>query len=223
MEKIEIIVKEIDKTLIEKSKNYMTLGQANKLLFDSNLITEDEKKNQFLKKLLEDGKIKNAKKTEISPRQWRIFLSDKKLKKEIEKNEKSNVRKKSNHTETKKNKRQINNNSYDWKKIIIGIIILIVFFSVIVESNKDNYDSDPILAYNYAKGFIKENLKSPSTAKFPGTFEKKDHVRNLGNGEYLIESWVDSQNSFGAMVRSRWSCKIIMKNERVKVENLRIE
>lgn len=44
MTKSEILVKQIDKALVEKNKNYMTLGQANKLLFEKGLISESEKK-----------------------------------------------------------------------------------------------------------------------------------------------------------------------------------
>jgi len=89
--------------------------------------------------------------------------------------------------------------------------------------NSGSVDSDPILAYNFAKDFIKGRLKSPSTAEFPGTFEKKNHVTDLGNGEYRINSWVDSQNGFGAMIRSRQSCKIIFNGGNVRAVNIIIE
>ena len=225
MTKSEIFVKQIDKVLVERNKNYMSLGQANKLLFEKDLISESEKKNQYLKKLLESGEIKNANQTESSPRQWRIFLSDKRLKKKKKETpKKSLVKNQPDYTNKSPNKMDIKaKNNYDWKKISIGVMILILAIIVFVESNKDTYDSDPILAYNYAKEFIKENLKAPSTAEFPSSYEKKNHVTNLGNGEYLIRSWVDSQNDFGAMIRSRWSCKIIFNNGKVQAKNIRIE
>ncbi|MCK5608034.1 hypothetical protein KAR91_39505, partial [Candidatus Pacearchaeota archaeon] len=37
---------------------------------------------------------------------------------------------------------------------------------------------------------------------FPG------HVKNLGNQEYQINSYVDAQNSFGATIRTRFSGRI---------------
>ena len=177
MTKSEILVKQIDKTLVEKNKNYMTLGQANKLLFEKDFISESERKNQYLKKLLESGEIKNANQTERSPRQWRIFLSDKRLKKEKEEfPKKSHKKKQSNYVNKSLNKIDTEHkNNYNWKKISIGVIILIIAISVFLESQKDTYNSDPILAYNYGKDFIKENLKSPSTAEFPSSYQKKDH------------------------------------------------
>ena len=227
MTKSEIFVKQIDKVLVEKNKNYMTLGQANKLLFEKDLISESEKKNQYLKKLLESGEIKNASQTERSPRQWRIFLSDKNLKKKnqpLKKSKKETYEKKtfSNQQIQTNNLNQMQNNN-NWKWILGAIVALIFIIGQFSDDDYETGDSDSILAYNYAQDFIKEQLKSPSTAKFPGTFEKKDHVRPLGNGQYQINSWVDSQNGFGAMIRSRWSCKIIFKNDQVQAENIRIE
>ena len=227
MSKVELIKKEIDEILLEKEKNYMSLGQANKLLFENGLITEVQKKDQYLKKLLESGKIENAIRTEKSPRQWRIFLSDKSLNKKENKTEKKSLTK--NHPNSiNKNSNNLSKNkidfkNYDWKKISYGVLILIFVFVIVLESNDDSYDSNSILAYNYAKDYVKEKLKAPSTAKFPDTFEKKDHVNNLGNGRYLIKSWVESQNSLGALIRSRWSCKIIFKDDQVLAKNLRIQ
>lgn len=58
---------------------------------------------------------------------------------------------------------------------------------------------DPIMAYIKMKKFVKNRLKAPSTAKFPGVFD--NHVRYIGDQTYVIASFVDSQNSFGATLR----------------------
>ncbi len=53
-----------------------------------------------------------------------------------------------------------------------------------------------------AKMNVEMMLKAPSTAKFntsPTITEE--------NGIYSIKSWVDSENSYGAMIRSTWSAK----------------
>ena len=53
-----------------------------------------------------------------------------------------------------------------------------------------------------AKQEVEFRLKAPSTAKFntsPTITEE--------NGIYSISSWVDSENSYGAMIRSTWSAK----------------
>lgn len=53
-----------------------------------------------------------------------------------------------------------------------------------------------------AENYVEQVLKSPSTAEFP-TLEF--NYADLGNNTYQIISYVDSQNSFGAMIRSNWS------------------
>ena len=88
-------------------------------------------------------------------------------------------------------------------------------------SSSSSYSTDKFLAYNYAEGFIKQKLKSPSTAKFPGISEKDQHTTYLGSEKYKIESWVDSQNSFGATIRTKFSCIIIFEGNEVRCEQLK--
>ena len=112
--------------------------------------------------------------------------------------------------------------------IIIFVIIGIFVIGAIFSENDDtqtsqDYSNNEILAYNYAKDFVKEKLKSPSSAIFPSTREKVEHVINLGGGEYKINSWVESQNSFGAMIKTDFSCRIIFIDGSVKVKDLKVE
>ena len=77
------IINALDKELIKENKRFLTLSQANKILYIKGLISKDEKSNQALKKLLVENKIPNASQTKEKPRQWRIFLSDKGEKQKI--------------------------------------------------------------------------------------------------------------------------------------------
>jgi hypothetical protein len=106
--------------------------------------------------------------------------------------------------------------------ITIGIVLLIFIASLNTKSNKSSsrktdtaatksYDagSRNIEAYNMMETFVKKRLKSPSKAEFPGVFDGKvDHVTYDGMGVYNISSYVDSQNSFGATIRTRFSGSI---------------
>ena len=50
---------------------------------------------------------------------------------------------------------------------------------------------------------------------------KKDHITKTGENEYKISSYVDSQNGFGAMIRSEWSCTIkFVENDKVQCKDL---
>lgn len=50
---------------------------------------------------------------------------------------------------------------------------------------------------------VQKALKSPSTAKFPPT--SACTIQRLENDGFKVSSYVDSQNGFGAMIRSNWS------------------
>lgn len=111
-----------------------------------------------------------------------------------------------------------------------SLLILVLAFGVSKNtfafiSNTPVLHSEPIelseiLAYNYAIMFVKEQLKSPASAKFPDSRLKKSHTTALGGGKYRINSWVDSQNSFGAMIRTKFSCTIIIDGTNVQCQGL---
>ena len=61
-------------------------------------------------------------------------------------------------------------------------------------------------AFLMAKLFVTKRLKAPSTAKFADWDES--HVTKINSGEYLVTSWVDSQNGFGAMLRKQYVCDL---------------
>lgn len=56
----------------------------------------------------------------------------------------------------------------------------------------------------YAKPYISRLLKSPSTADFC-----RATVTDLGESKYQVSSCVDSQNGFGATIRSNW--EVVMR------------
>jgi len=115
--------------------------------------------------------------------------------------------------------------------IFLIVVIFFIGYSVFTPSSSStNSDSSSsishpnnFLAYNYAEDAVKKKLKSPSTAKFPGTVEKSKHINYLGSGEYEINSWVDSQNGFGAMIRSNFSVIIVFDDNTVSYKNLKVE
>jgi hypothetical protein len=57
---------------------------------------------------------------------------------------------------------------------------------------------------------IKDRLKSPSTAEFEGLF---DAGIEQGSTAWTITGHVDSQNGFGATVRSEYTCTVTPENE----------
>ena len=66
-------------------------------------------------------------------------------------------------------------------------------------------------AFEVCKRIVKENLKSPGTAKFRNVNEDDGEVLITNYTEpdqWDVNSSVDSENGFGATVRTRWSCSL---------------
>lgn len=62
-------------------------------------------------------------------------------------------------------------------------------------------------AFEMCKKSVRTNLKAPSTAKFRDYFgDQAPSISGSGDGPYTVSSTVDSQNGFGAVIRSRFTC-----------------
>jgi len=67
----------------------------------------------------------------------------------------------------------------------------------------------------WAQRAVKQKLKSPATAKFPGEILHRDEyqVQKLPDDVWRVRSWVDAQNSFGALIRSRWTAELKLSGD----------
>ena len=92
--------------------------------------------------------------------------------------------------------------------LIVSLIILMIFIGDTPVSENDNTNINTSIASFQAQEYVKKSLKSPSTAKFPGLWELVNHgvvAYEKETNRYEVVSYVDSQNSFGATIRSDWS------------------
>lgn len=114
----------------------------------------------------------------------------------------------------------------DPKKAVITFLIFVVVAVFIVvkcgcsseEENKvKTYDK--IDALSQAHVHIKSLLKSPASAEFEGG---AGEVTKINDTTFIVIGTVDSQNSFGAMLRSNYSCKVIFhpKTDTHDIENV---
>lgn len=105
--------------------------------------------------------------------------------------------------------------------VIIGISLSVVGFGAIQIGNffkgvpsvpwdeKDN----STMAYIMMQDFVKDRLKSPASAKFAEMYDSDCAILKLGF-EYTISSFVDSQNTFGAMMRTYFLGVVRQTDER---------
>lgn len=85
-----------------------------------------------------------------------------------------------------------------------GCVVVIVVAAVVVGIGYFSGGSGPdeVSATIMCEQFVERRLKSPSTAEF-----SQETQRKSGAG-WTVTGAVDSQNSFGAMVRNRFRCTV---------------
>lgn len=69
----------------------------------------------------------------------------------------------------------------------------------------DRACSDDAMFFVMAQKFVLQYLKSPATADFPSSATQTSKVSDC---RYVVTSYVDAQNSFGAQIRSTWGVDI---------------
>ncbi|MDD5013841.1 MAG: hypothetical protein PHW73_01900 [Atribacterota bacterium] len=68
---------------------------------------------------------------------------------------------------------------------------------------------------------VEDCLKSPSSANFPLIADDLVVVTKIKENEYFVNSYVDSENSFGAMIRTFYTCKVILDEDEYTVKDLK--
>lgn len=98
-------------------------------------------------------------------------------------------------------------NKEDKKNLRVGclaIFVLLIAFVAWIAFGDHTSKPDGLGAFIASQNFVKQELKAPSTAKFP-TYDESMAVTNDGK-RFKITSHVDAKNSFGATVRTRYIC-----------------
>jgi len=102
------------------------------------------------------------------------------------------------------------------KTTILAIVGTIVFTVWLLRDSGPSYQSttsaghteERVIDRKYSviargQAIIKELLKSPGSAEFPGILDDPIVVTQKDGCDYY-ESWVDSQNAFGALIRTKY-------------------
>ena len=74
-------------------------------------------------------------------------------------------------------------------------------------SESADVGDEKAMAITMAQNFVKDRLKSPSSASFPWGFNEYQTTRS-SDGTWRVSGWVESVNSFNAKVRVSWSVEI---------------
>lgn len=74
---------------------------------------------------------------------------------------------------------------------------------------------DTVSALSCAQNIVRKHLKSPSSASFPTIFTANPGDINIqqSGASWIVNSYVDSQNSFGANIRTPFQCTVNVSSD----------
>jgi hypothetical protein len=91
---------------------------------------------------------------------------------------------------------------------VVVVIGLVIFYFVGCgdepQEKKAHTKSDALIA---SIQFVKKELKAPATADF--NYGSEQSVTQVNDSVFMVNSYVDAENSFGAKLRNTYTCKII--------------
>lgn len=106
----------------------------------------------------------------------------------------------------------------NWIYSLFAFIIFLVFVGVIYSNINSDTEEDRMMdAWVCAENVVRQNLKSPSSAKFC-TYPEAI-IKDKGNNEYMVTGWVDADNSFGASIRTDFTVTLTLTEKGYKNAN----
>ena len=110
---------------------------------------------------------------------------------------------------------------------LVALVLFIIGYTIFapprIPSSQEiaakQYNSDSIDARTWAKIYVKNSLKVPSTAKFQDEYDfsyqkAKDKKGNELKDVWEVSGYVDAQNAFGVMLRNRWYVKLVKQGDK---------
>ncbi|WP_437582746.1 hypothetical protein ACSAGD_10790 [Paramicrobacterium sp. CJ85] len=96
-----------------------------------------------------------------------------------------------------------------WAAGAFGVLVIAggVGLSIVTAQNEGEQDryGTPTEASMYCEDAVRDQLKAPDTAEFD--------TSATGSGTYTVTGTVDSENSFGAMLRSDFQCTVVIDGD----------
>lgn len=89
--------------------------------------------------------------------------------------------------------------------VIMLVVVLVIRVNWVAAGRPDLYRPTAAEAYDMCTDAMLERLKAPATAQFAdlgaATITKQDNY-------FFVDSWVDSENAFGALLRTHYTCTV---------------
>ena len=113
---------------------------------------------------------------------------------------------------SKQHKRNVRNRSISIAVVAGAFIIIVISITnnTTIKSKPEVYRGNHKNAFYISQQFAENYLKAPSTAEFPAWDNQTSNVVQKSGSftQYTINSYVDAQNIYGAMIREYYVCKV---------------
>jgi len=96
----------------------------------------------------------------------------------------------------------------------LGFFIVLIFVGLVFAGSQTPQQraatscSSTTEAFVMSQSFVSQKLRSPATASYPWITDNAVSVKPTGECEFLVSAYVDSQNGFGAMIRSKYLIRV---------------
>jgi len=112
---------------------------------------------------------------------------------------------------------------------LLIILVLLVLWGVATCGNGSNGGNSPgttradvgdaVGAWVICQQFVEDRLTAPATADYPAGYSQ--YTTSLGAGRFRVDAYVDAENSFGALVRTDFTCTVNYQgNDSWRLESL---
>jgi hypothetical protein len=88
---------------------------------------------------------------------------------------------------------------------LVSLVVLVWLLSRACGGSEATHPDPGPVARAKCEDYVKDYLKAPATAEFSGFADTQ--IIAQGHNKYAVIGWVDSQNSFGAELRTKYVCK----------------
>jgi hypothetical protein len=112
--------------------------------------------------------------------------------------------------------------------MVFGIIGAIWLFSLCSDGGTGGGSTpradtgDAVGAWVVCQQFLEDQLKAPATAEYPSGYSQ--YTTSLGGGKFRVDAYVDAQNSFGALIRTDFTCSVSYTgNDNWHLDNLTMD
>lgn len=90
--------------------------------------------------------------------------------------------------------------------VVVGLVSILMLMVFISGSSQNRSFDGALVAMQYCESAVKQCLRSPGSADFQ--YGHASRVISLDNDKYRLRSFVDSQNAFGAQMRTHFLCEV---------------